>query len=806
MIVGEAPGAIEEAQGRPFVGPAGQLLRKFLFEAGIDPESVYYTNICKYRPPGNKLNKFFGERGRPNDLIGQGLLELMLEIETIKPNVIVACGNFPLWALTGEAEWRQASGEIEAGYTGIVKWRGSILPSRLGINRKVVPTYHPSYINQEGYSAHGIFRADLSRVKEQAEFPEIRPLSKEILIDPRGAPWLEARAWLLDDPNAVITADIEYIGDRLLCVGMTRHRDKAIVVVIKNPGDIQRARSVLCSGRRLCFQNGMYDAAILEWHYQMNVMQHIWHDTMLAQHAINPELPKGLDFLCSLYTEQPYYKDMIDWKAIKAGKQDIEDVWKYNSIDTWVTHQVMEDQLADELRDKALADTFRFEMDMLAPLWEMSKRGVRIDREGMKVLQATTEKERQAFQTLLDGMNGAPLNVMSNLQVGDLLFNRLGFHPIKRNKTGPACDDKTLAELALTAVSPIQKTAITLIRDIRKRRALESKFLDIEWDEDGRSRGMYNPGGTSTGRLNSTKFYPTKRGVQQQNIDREKKVRSLFLADSGKRIGYADLMQAESLVVAHLTNDPEMLRVHQPGTDAHTELAAVLFNKPREEIGKDSPERYLGKKTRHAGNYMQGPRRFMMEVNKDAHKTGVAIDYSDADKYIKTYRSLHQYLPTWWKDIQQTLWATHKLSNLLGRSRTFYDRVDTSLPDAVAFIPQSTVGDTLNVGFLALHGVVCRYAEEMGLASKIRELSPILRECGFETLMQIHDAVVFQYNEDKDEIVLPIVRQLLSVPLFIARHDREFTIPVEIKIGDSWGGAEEWKETQPQERTLLTVP
>lgn len=533
MIVGEAPGVEEEREGEPFIGNAGKTLRAALSQVGIDVDNVYFTNISNYRPPNNKIRAWFDNNGVPNETVIMGLLRLKAEIETIKPNVIVACGNYPLWALTGLAKWKDIKlrdGSKTKDFTGIAQWRGSIVECQLVEGAKVIPTYHPSFISREGFEMHGIFLADLDRVKRESEFPEIILPKKELILDPQGNQRWQVKDRLLSEREGIITFDIEYIGSKLLCVGMTNHRDWATSVATRTQADIDFVRDILTSGIRLNAQNAIFDCSILEWWYKIPVIDYLWYDTMLAAHAINIELPKGLDFLCSIYTDQRFYKDMVDWEKIKKGLQPIEDVLHYNAIDTWTQHEIMEEQLKHDLCDPDLMRTFRFEMSLVKPLWQMSSRGVKIDLERLNSYRQQLDTEIAERETALHMIAGKHINVKSGKQVSDLLFGKLGLRPGKKNKTGPAVDDKTLAEIQIRS-NPVQAGVIQLIREIRQRRDLISKFLEIQFDADGRMRGHYNPAGTDTGRLASRTFYPTGTGGNQQNIPRDTTVRTMFITD-----------------------------------------------------------------------------------------------------------------------------------------------------------------------------------------------------------------------------------------------------------------------------------
>lgn len=802
MIVGEAWGADEEREKQPFVGKAGQLLRKALMSAGVDPDEIYYTNIVNQRPPANKLIHWFDKAGMPNELVMKGLQQLRDEIEIVNPNLIVGVGSFPLWALTGRAKWnkkKRPDSDEPYGYTGIGNYRGSILQGNaLTGGRKVLCTYHPAYILREGAADSGLFDSDLRKIAGESQYPEIRRPDYTKYIDPRGGERAEVEARIMDSPDLIIDADIEYLGRKLICVGFSNSRDWAASVAIKNQDDLMFVDKILMQGGSgLCWQNAMFDVSILEWWYNIPAMSRTVFDTMLCAHAANIELPKSLDVLASIYTEpnQPFWD--INWTDVKNGRVSLEDILVYNATDVWVTTVVREEQTKWELSDPKTKRVFDFEMLLLEPLWQMSKRGVRMDTAALKELSHTLRREIAERAVMLDRIAGREINVKSTKDVATLLYDQYGLPKIKVNKTGPATDDKTLAELIIKATNDTQKGLVNLIRDIRSRVDLASKFTDVEFDEDDRMRGMYNPAGTTTGRLSSKKFYPTGRGVQQQNAPRDKRVRSVAIADDGMEICNADLERAESLVVAHLTNDPLMLQHHAPGQDAHKLLAAILFDKPVEEIGKDSDERYLGKQTRHAGNYMEGPITFMKNVNKYATKTGVSLTMQEAKKLIFRYRDIHPGLQRWWDATEAELWRSRTLENLLGRRRTFYGHVGSLIPTAVAYVPQSTVGDTLNVGFLNMHGRICEYVQEWGLADHYLELYEQLRQLGgVQCLLQVHDSVVFQYEKEKRNDVLPLVRKLLSVPLRSPKTYEEFTIAVEMAVGPSWGEVEKWVEDQ----------
>ncbi|HEY0525711.1 MAG TPA: uracil-DNA glycosylase [Stellaceae bacterium] len=151
-FIGEAPGADEVRQGRPFAGRSGQLLDEMLEKADIDRRACLIGNVFRFRPPDNKVDHFFASRGKAKKM-GVGLLEelgpfgessyclaeyapeiehLRATLAELQPAAIVALGRTPMWALTGR--------------NGITALRGEVLPCRFLPQSVVIPTYHPSFI------------------------------------------------------------------------------------------------------------------------------------------------------------------------------------------------------------------------------------------------------------------------------------------------------------------------------------------------------------------------------------------------------------------------------------------------------------------------------------------------------------------------------------------------------------------------------------------------------------------------------------------------------------------------------------
>jgi uracil-DNA glycosylase family 4 len=128
MLVGEAPGADEDRQGKPFVGLSGQLLDRMLTAIGLDRETVYISNILPWRPPGN--------RTPTAQEVAQCLPFIQRHIALVQPQVLVLLGGIAVKALL----------ETQAGITRIRgQWQTLTVPG-LATPLPVLPTYHPAFL------------------------------------------------------------------------------------------------------------------------------------------------------------------------------------------------------------------------------------------------------------------------------------------------------------------------------------------------------------------------------------------------------------------------------------------------------------------------------------------------------------------------------------------------------------------------------------------------------------------------------------------------------------------------------------
>jgi len=211
-IVGEAPGRKEEELGRPFVGASGGLLSVMLSDAGLSKDQCRLMNIMETRPPNNDFGAFYEDKKRtvPRVALLEGKHRLSQELERLEPNLIIALGDEPLYALTGKR--------------GIKKWRGTLHNTKLG---KVLGTYHPAFILRK-YDERPVSQCDFGRASRECTSRLFQEESLTIKVRPTFSDVME---WLDANRNSErCSFDTETLGRLVRCLGLGVDSHSAICI------------------------------------------------------------------------------------------------------------------------------------------------------------------------------------------------------------------------------------------------------------------------------------------------------------------------------------------------------------------------------------------------------------------------------------------------------------------------------------------------------------------------------------------------------------------------------------------------
>ena len=334
-------------------------------------------------------------------------------------------------------------------------------------------------------------------------------------------------------------------------------------------------------------QNIKYDLEVLR-SYGV-ALQGPLFDTMVAHYLLQPELRHNMDFMAEVYLNyETVHIDALIGPKGKAQKNMRElapsEVYNYACEDADITLQ-LKNVLQPKLVEAGVERLFNeVEMPLIPVLAEMECNGVRIDTAALKeTSQVFTERMLQLEQEIYQAA-GKTFNVASPKQVGDILFGEMKIiDKPKKTKTGQYVTSEEVLQ-TLRAKHPI----VAHILDYRALKKLLGTYVDalpkLINPRTGHIHTSFNQAVTATGRLSSSD--PNLQNIPVRGED-GKEIRKCFIPEEGCEFFSADYSQIELRVMAHLSQDANMLDAFREGYDIHAATAAKIYNKPVSEVTRD---------------------------------------------------------------------------------------------------------------------------------------------------------------------------------------------------------------------------
>lgn len=334
-------------------------------------------------------------------------------------------------------------------------------------------------------------------------------------------------------------------------------------------------------------QNIKYDLEVLR-SYGV-ALQGPLFDTMIAHYLLQPELRHNMDFMAEVYLNyETVHIDALIGPKGKAQKNMRElapsEVYNYACEDADITLQlknVLQPKLVEAGVERLFNDV---EMPLIPVLAEMECNGVRIDTAALKeTSQVFTERMLQLEQEIYQAA-GKTFNVASPKQVGDILFGEMKIiDKPKKTKTGQYVTSEEVLQ-TLRSKHPI----VAHILDYRALKKLLGTYVDalpkLINPRTGHIHTSFNQAVTATGRLSSSD--PNLQNIPVRGED-GKEIRKCFIPEEGCEFFSADYSQIELRVMAHLSQDANMLDAFREGYDIHAATAAKIYNKPVSEVTRD---------------------------------------------------------------------------------------------------------------------------------------------------------------------------------------------------------------------------
>lgn len=497
-------------------------------------------------------------------------------------------------------------------------------------------------------------------------------------------------------------------------------------------------------------QNIKYDILILG-NYGIQVEGPLF-DTMIAHYLIQPELHHNMDYLAEIYLgyKTIHIEELIGEKGRnQKNMADLSpaDIYEYAAEDADITLQ-LKSVLERELDKDGTTPLFRdVEMPLVSVLAYMERNGAMIDPKALAETSALFTARMQVLEKqIYDEAGGTPFNILSPKQVGDILFDRMKIvDKPKKTKTGQYVTSEDVLE-SLRAEHKI----VDLILQYRGLKKLLGTYVDalpqLVNPKTGKIHTSFNQTVTATGRLSSSN--PNLQNIPVRDED-GKEVRKAFIPEPGCKFFSADYSQIELRIMAHLSQDENMIEDFKLGHDIHAATAAKVFHKPIDQVTKAERSKA---KTANFG-IIYGISAFGL-----AQRMGVSRTEAKEliENYFKTYSGIKNYMD---KSIEQAR-AKGYIETILKRKRYLPD-INSHNATVRGFAERNAInapiqGSAADIIKIAMIAIYRRFRQENIKSTMI---------------LQVHDELNFNVVPGEEEKVEKIVIEEMqkawpmSVPL-----------------------------------------
>ena len=507
-------------------------------------------------------------------------------------------------------------------------------------------------------------------------------------------------------------------------------------------------------------QNLKYDANVLS-HYNIE-MQGIKFDTMLESYCFNSVATRhNMDALADKYLG---YKTVhFEEIAGKGAKQltfnqiDIEKAGHYAAEDADITmrlHEAIYPQLANIASQLSVfAD---IEMPLLPVLARMEQHGVLIDCDMLADQSQSIGARLAELEIEAHNLAGKSFNLSSPKQLQVILFDELKIPVIKKTPKGaPSTAEEVLQELALDY--PLPK----VILENRGLSKLKSTYTDklplLVGAKTNRVHTSYHQAVTATGRLSSTD--PNLQNIPIRS-EEGRKIRLAFIAPPEHKIVAIDYSQIELRIMAHLSDDPGLVKAFSEGKDVHKATAAEIFAVPLDDVTTD--QRRSAKAVNFGLIYGMSAFGLAKQLNVPRHTAQAYMD-----KYFERYPNVSQYM----EDTRQKATETGYVETLFGRRLYLPDinakngmRKKAAERAAINAPMQGTAADIIKKAMLDVDAWIQKQNDPR-----------------IKMTMQVHDELIFEIHQD-------IVEATTATLVEIMNNAITMSVPLiaEAGIGDNW--------------------
>ena len=558
------------------------------------------------------------------------------------------------------------------------------------------------------------------------------------------------------------TTDIDPINAELVGMSFSYAENQAFYVPI--PAEREEALKIVNEFKELLEneqtvkvgQNIKYDMLVLS-NYGVEVKGPLF-DTMIAHYVLQPELRHNMDYLAEIYLNYQtiHIEELIGQKGKNQGNMrnlSPQQIYKYACEDADVTLK-LKNRLEQELKEQGAEKLFyEIEMPLVPVLAYMEKNGVRIDTHALKETSTHFTARMIQIENEIYQLAGTEFNVSSPKQVGEILFEQLKItDKAKKTKTGQYVTSEEVLEGLRNKHDIVGK-----ILDYRGLKKLLGTYIDalplLINERTGKIHTSFNQTVTATGRLSSSN--PNLQNIPIRNED-GKEIRKAFIPEEGCEFFSADYSQIELRIMAHLSNDPNMIEAFREGDDIHAATAAKIYKINIEEVSREQRSKA---KTANFG-IIYGISVFglaeRMNVPRSEAKELI-------DGYFQTYPQIKAFMD---KSIERAREKGY-IETIFGRKRFLPDILSHNAVvrgyaerNAINAPIQGSAADIIKVAMVKIY--------QRFLSENIRS----------KMILQVHDELNFSvYPEEKEKVEQIVIEEM----------ERAYSMQVPLRADCGWG-------------------
>jgi len=515
--------------------------------------------------------------------------------------------------------------------------------------------------------------------------------------------------------------------------------------------------------------NLKYDAHVLSLEQNGGLSLTPVDDTMCLSYVLDAGRTErhGLDYLAlSLLDIQTIkYQDVCGKgaKQISFAEVSLEAACTYASEDADITLRLWT-MLKPRLAREGMSSVYeRLERPLIPILAHMEAAGIKVDTQLLHGLSQDFAGRIQILEGEIHQLAGETFNIASPKQLGEILFEKLGYEGGKKSKTGAfSTGADILEDMAENGVEIARK-----VLDYRQLAKLKSTYTDALMasvnNRTGRVHTSFSMVGASTGRLSSSD--PNLQNIPIRTQE-GRQIRAAFIARPGCKLISADYSQIELRLVAHVAQEKTMLEAFRNGVDIQAQTASEVFGVPLDQMDAETRRR---SKAINFG--------IVYGISAFGLSRQLSIPQSEARDYIATYLDRFPGIRTYMNDAREFAREHLYVETLFGR-RIHIEQIGASNQAMRGFSERQAINAPIqgSAADIIKRAMICLPAElaAQGLAA--------------DMLLQVHDELIFEVPEEQAEQSVQLIKSVMENA---ASPVVQLSVPlvVDAGIADSWSEA-----------------